>query len=93
MIVNTIIVMLYYNVVISWALFYFVTSFRSRLLWSDCGHWWNSDRCIVLGSKGTTHTVSGVTYNCTESQYSSISQYGCIAINTTDRVTATEEFY
>lgn len=93
MIANNILVMLYYNVVISWALFYFVASFRSRLLWSDCGHWWNSAQCIVPGKQGTTHTVSGVTWNCTESQYANASQYGCIAINITDKVTAAEEFY
>ncbi len=93
MIINTIFVMLYYNVVISWALFYFVASFRSRLLWSDCGHWWNSDKCIVPGRKGNTYTDSGVTWNCTETQFANATQYGCAVINSTDRVTATEEFY
>lgn len=50
MIINSVLGTLYYNVIIAWALFYFVLSFRSQLLWADCGHWWNTDRCIVPGS-------------------------------------------
>ncbi|CAF5201181.1 unnamed protein product, partial [Rotaria magnacalcarata] len=32
MIINSVLCMLYYNVVIAWALFYFISSFRKRLL-------------------------------------------------------------
>ncbi|CAM4833277.1 unnamed protein product [Rotaria magnacalcarata] len=93
MIINSVLCMLYYNVVIAWALFYFISSFRKRLLWSDCGHWWNTALCFVPGDRGTTYTINGTTFNCTKLQYQNISQYHCTAINLTGRVTATEEFY
>ncbi|CAF1036240.1 unnamed protein product [Rotaria sordida] len=93
MIINSVLAMLYYNVVIAWALFYFISSFRGHLLWSDCDHWWNTDRCIVPGNRGTTYAVNGTTFNCTESQYQNFSIYKCTEINMKDRVPATEEFY
>ncbi|CAF3280628.1 unnamed protein product [Rotaria socialis] len=93
MIVNSVLGMLSYNVIISWAFFYFVLSFRKKLLWSQCGNWWNSDRCFVPGSRYEVYKINGTTWNCTEAQYNNFSSYGCSPFNTTGRVTATEEFY
>ncbi len=93
MIINSILGTLYYNVLIAWALFYFILSFRKRLLWADCGYWWNTNRCFVPGSQGNTFTVNGATWNCTEVQFANSSIYGCQEINITERVTATEEFF
>ncbi|CAF1234216.1 unnamed protein product [Adineta ricciae] len=93
MVINTIFCMLYYNVIISWALFYFVLSFRKNLLWKTCGYWWNDDRCFVPGSESSLHVINGTTYNCTQPQYQNMSQYSCVSINATDRVTATEQFF
>ena len=95
MIINTIFCMLYYNVIISWALFYFVSSFRKNLLWSKCEYWWNDDRCFVPGAKDSSYSVNGITYNCTETQYQNISDYFCIPTTnqTSNRVTATEQFF
>lgn len=90
MIINSVLCMFYYNVVIAWALFYFISSFRKRLLWADCGHWWNTDNCFVAGD---TYTVNGTTFNCTEQQYQNFDQYSCTIINNTNLVTSTEEFY
>lgn len=94
MIINSILGTLYYNVLIAWALFYFFLSFRSRLLWSECGHWWNTvDKCFVPGTKENQFTQNGITWNCTEAQYNNFSDYGCQQINTTGKVAATEEFF
>jgi hypothetical protein len=87
--------MLYYNVIISWALFYFISSFRKNLLWKKCGYWWNDDRCFVPGDHNSLYSANGTTYNCTQLQYENISEYSCVSINGTDQatVTATEQFF
>lgn len=37
---------IYYNAVLSWVIYYLVSSFQTHLPWSRCGHWWNTDKCI-----------------------------------------------
>ncbi|XP_025084088.1 sodium- and chloride-dependent glycine transporter 1-like [Pomacea canaliculata] len=37
---------IYYNVIISWALYYLAVSFNSVLPWTTCGNSWNSPDCI-----------------------------------------------
>ncbi len=46
----------YYNVIISWAMFYFVNSFRSPLPWAGCGNPWNSESCWDIGTGISTNT-------------------------------------
>ena len=36
----------YYNVILSWALFYLVSSFQDPLPWVGCNNWWNSEFCF-----------------------------------------------
>ncbi|CAF3615158.1 unnamed protein product [Rotaria socialis] len=93
MIINSVLCMLYYNVIISWALFYFISSFRTNLLWKKCGYWWNDARCFVPGADSSSFRVNGTTYNCTEPQFLNRTEYLCEQINATDRVTATEQFF
>ena len=85
--------MLYYNVIISWALFYFVSSFRANLLWKDCGYGWNDEKCFVPSGNGALHVVNKTTYNCTTSQFENPAMYSCEPINITGRATPTEQFY
>ncbi|KAF6036248.1 hypothetical protein EB796_005456 [Bugula neritina] len=35
----------YYNVIMSWAFYYFFASFNSKVPWSSCGNSWNTFRC------------------------------------------------
>ncbi|KAK7474267.1 hypothetical protein BaRGS_00034510 [Batillaria attramentaria] len=35
----------YYNVILTWAFYYFFSSFTSELPWTGCDHDWNSDAC------------------------------------------------
>jgi len=93
MIINSVLCMLYYNVIISWALFYFVSSFRTNLLWKKCGYWWNDGKCFEPGVGTSPYVFNNTMYNCTEPQYQNATEYGCVPIKTTDRVTATEQFF
>ncbi|KAJ3588801.1 hypothetical protein NHX12_009655 [Muraenolepis orangiensis] len=37
----------YYNMVITWALYYMFSSFRSTLPWQDCNNTWNTPNCTT----------------------------------------------
>ena len=93
MVINSVLCMLYYNVIISWALFYFVSSFRKNLLWGKCGYWWNDDRCFVPGGSSSLYKSDGITYNCTQLQFINRTEYHCVPTNETNRVAATEQFF
>ena len=93
MTINSVLCMLYYNVIISWALFYLISSLRKTLLWKSCDNYWNDHKCFVTGDRNSPHVLNGTMLNCTESQYQNMSMYGCVPINSTERATATEQFY
>jgi len=44
----------YYNVIITWALYYLFNTFQSILPWSHCNSTWNSDNCQLLAINNST---------------------------------------
>lgn len=42
---------LYYNTIISWAVFFFVESFTYRLPWTSCNNSWNSPNCMTISER------------------------------------------
>lgn len=42
---------LYYNTIISWAVFFFVESFTDVLPWTNCNNTWNNANCLTLEQK------------------------------------------
>ncbi|XP_077984246.1 sodium- and chloride-dependent glycine transporter 1-like [Glandiceps talaboti] len=48
MVVVSVLVSIYYNVVMSWAIYYFFASFANlpSVPWVGCGHEWNTDSCF-----------------------------------------------
>ncbi|KAI7813728.1 sodium- and chloride-dependent GABA transporter ine isoform X1 [Triplophysa rosa] len=50
----------YYNVIITWALYYMFSSFRSELAWENCNNTWNTVNC--------TDHVTNSSYASTASQ-------------------------
>ncbi|KAF7665675.1 hypothetical protein LDENG_00136540 [Lucifuga dentata] len=51
----------YYNVVITWALYYLFSSFQAPLPWQNCNNTWNTPNC-------TNHAINGSKYSSTASQ-------------------------
>merc|ERR1719225_226116 len=43
----------YYNVILSWAMFYLTASFQSPLPWATCHNWWNTEHCFNEDSNNT----------------------------------------
>ena len=40
---------LYFNVMLTWTIYYLIQSFTTSLPWSDCGHSWNTPLCLKKG--------------------------------------------
>ncbi|XP_077058545.1 sodium- and chloride-dependent GABA transporter 2-like [Siphateles boraxobius] len=45
---------MYYIIILAWALFYLIFSFRSQLPWASCDNMWNTDDCVNLAAKNLT---------------------------------------
>ncbi|XP_065054317.1 sodium- and chloride-dependent GABA transporter 1-like [Rhopilema esculentum] len=58
MLVVSLLVGIYYNVIIAWCLYYLFESFRSDVPWRHCNNKWNTPRCVEGAYK--THPTNGV---------------------------------
>lgn len=45
---------IYYNMILAWAMFYFLSSFTTQLPWSSCDNWWNTEACRRFDTKNCT---------------------------------------
>ncbi|ELT92641.1 hypothetical protein CAPTEDRAFT_140091, partial [Capitella teleta] len=46
MIIVSTIVTVYYNIIITWVLYFLAKSFTNQLPWATCDNWWNTDFCF-----------------------------------------------
>ncbi|XP_051512414.1 sodium- and chloride-dependent GABA transporter 2-like [Myxocyprinus asiaticus] len=44
----------YYIIILAWALFYLIFSFKSQLPWASCDNTWNTDDCVNLAKRNLT---------------------------------------
>uniref|UniRef100_A0A8C5PB53 Transporter n=1 Tax=Leptobrachium leishanense TaxID=445787 RepID=A0A8C5PB53_9ANUR len=49
---------IYYIVILAWALFYFISSFTTDLPWASCNHTWNTGNCVDVIRKSENWTIS-----------------------------------
>ncbi|KAL5012420.1 hypothetical protein ScPMuIL_010971 [Solemya velum] len=54
MVIISAIVCVYYNIIITWTLYFLYMSFRKSLPWSTCDNEWNTENCITHGSSQNT---------------------------------------
>jgi len=57
----TVVVSIYYNVIIAWALYYLANTFQSELPWVTCTNSWNTESCVTR-----TTNASLQSYNITD---------------------------
>nr|XP_046246300.1 sodium- and chloride-dependent GABA transporter 2-like isoform X2 [Scatophagus argus] len=50
-----------YIIILSWALFYLVFSFSSRLPWATCNNYWNTDDCFEFSAQNNTFKLTNQT--------------------------------
>lgn len=47
MVFTSLMITLYYNVIICWCLYFLLASMTDKLPWESCGNYWNSARCTL----------------------------------------------
>jgi len=55
----------FYNVVVSWAIWYLIASFNPNLDWIQCGHWYNSPSCWSVVNQEECEATGQVFWNNT----------------------------
>ncbi|XP_022325413.2 sodium- and chloride-dependent glycine transporter 1-like [Crassostrea virginica] len=101
------IVCVYYNIIITWTIYFLYHSFRAVLPWSTCDNSWNTDKCYIRGESTLTNATANGTigYNVTQLNTTSLSSVPSVALNLvngtsnvtksdlSNKVTASEEFW
>ncbi|KAL8614152.1 hypothetical protein ACOMHN_026369 [Nucella lapillus] len=91
MVIVSWLISLYYNVVISYVIFYLYSSLASVLPWTTCTNHWNTDRCITHHTANTTVNVTVIS-NITNG--GTLTQVVTTALSVGDKTsTAAEEYY
>ncbi|XP_039432687.1 sodium- and chloride-dependent glycine transporter 2-like [Culex pipiens pallens] len=62
MVLVALVVMLYYNVILAWTLFYMLASFEEPLPWKGCHHAWTSRQCYSYDEESKCLDLNGTYY-------------------------------
>lgn len=64
----------FYNVIIAWALHYFISSFTSQLPWTSCGNPWNTPSCVESINVKNMSTAKHLLNNGTGINFTNVSE-------------------
>ncbi|XP_037918246.1 sodium- and chloride-dependent glycine transporter 1 [Hermetia illucens] len=94
MIIVSAIVMLYYNLIIAWTIFYMYASFTSELPWQNCEKEWSTAHCYSYEMADQCEAVNGTFYlrTCYNSTFSESQNLTELAIHVLKRPPAEEYF-
>jgi solute carrier family 6 amino acid transporter-like protein 5/7/9/14 len=62
----------FYNVVVSWAIWYLIASFNPNLDWIKCGHWYNSPNCWSVVNQEQCEATGQMFWNNTCSDLATV---------------------
>ena len=94
----------FYNVIIAWALYFFVSSFTAVLPWTMCNNTWNTDDCYdehlkddwddvkVTNKSDTSYTLFKDTATSTVASVTAIFN-DSIDVTTPKRISPAQEFF
>ncbi|KAI9582986.1 sodium- and chloride-dependent glycine transporter 1 [Glossina fuscipes] len=94
MVIVSAIVMLYYNLIIAWTIFYMFASFRTELPWQNCEPEWSTENCFSYEIADKCEALNGtfylrVCYNATYAEEHNITE---MTVNALKRPPAEEYF-
>ncbi|CAK9300374.1 unnamed protein product [Gordionus sp. m RMFG-2023] len=94
MVFITSLVNMYYNVIVTWIIYYFFASMQAKLPWTDCEKPWNTPNCFSYKDYGNSvkcKTQNGTYYlhQC----FKDNSTYYNTLVNKTKRISPSEEYF
>ena len=82
------IVSIYYNVVLTWGLYFLFKSFTPVLPWTGCNNWWNTPLCYdAMQTQQTYENLSDIS-----TLYNSTNYYNSVQYNQSDGLINIREF-
>lgn len=101
MVALTGIISIYYNVILSWALYYLAMSFKDPIPWNNCNNSWNTADCYIRSRASDFSEIHANTTNGTNTtMFQFISTIPTTTanvtfgiLNETKRKTPAEEFW
>ncbi|XP_055380801.1 sodium- and chloride-dependent glycine transporter 1 [Condylostylus longicornis] len=94
MIIVSAIVMLYYNLIIAWTIFYMFASLTTELPWQNCEKDWSTEHCYSYEMADKCEAINGTYYlrNCYNSSSPDFNNYTDLALHALKRPPAEEYF-
>lgn len=94
------IVCVYYNIIITWTLYFLYMSFRAILPWSSCDNSWNTENCYLHSDNETTD-VNSTSFmwnatsvgNMTHELLKYVNKTDMLKNETVKQITPSEEFW